>query len=76
MYNNNDFGIAKKLLLNSENFMLNKSNIIISCSTILRDMVNVNYGLQRKITVIPNPYNNKDFYKADNYVENKNIIYR
>ena len=75
LYNNNDFGISKKLLLNAENFMLHKADVVTSCSTLLRDMVNFQYNLKRRISVIPNPYNNKDFYLDNNYVVNKNIIY-
>lgn len=75
LYNNNNFGIATKLLLNSESFMLSKADTITSCSTLLRDMVNFQYNLKRRISVIPNPYNSKDFYLDNNYSVNKNIIY-
>ena len=75
LYNNNNFGIATKLLLNSESFMLSKADTITSCSTLLRDMVNFQYNLKRRISVIPNPYNAKDFYLDNNYSVNKNIIY-
>lgn len=75
LYNNNDFGISKKLLLNAENFMLHKADVVTSCSTILRDMVNLQYDLKRRIMVIPNPYNSKDFYLDSNCLINKNIIY-
>lgn len=75
LYNNNDFGISKKLLLNAENFMLHKADLVTSCSTLLRDMVNFQYNLKRRISVIPNPYNSKDFYLDNNYAVNKNIIY-
>ena len=75
LYNNNDFGISKKLLLNAENFMLHKADVVTSCSTLLRDMVNFQYNLKKRISVISNPYNNKDFYLDNNYSVNKNIIY-
>lgn len=73
-YNNNNFGMAKDLILKWENIMLKKCDAITSCSSLLKDMVIKQYKLDRDIVVVPNPYNNKDF-KVDTVEENNNLIY-
>lgn len=69
-YNNNYFGISKSLMLKWENEMLNKADVITSCSELLKDMVLKQYKINKNIIVIPNPYNEIDFTSSS---ENKNL---
>lgn len=73
-YNNNNFGISKDILLKWENTMLKNADTITSCSQLLKDMVINQYAINKKIIVIPNPYNNKDFCVTSQKYNN-NLIY-
>ena len=73
-YNKNDFGESKSLLLKWENEMLKNCDTITSCSILLKKMVSTQYKINKKITVIPNPYNNVDFNVISKKANN-NLIY-
>lgn len=73
-YNNNNFGKATNLILEWENHMLKKSDMLISCSELLKKNMMNEYSLNKEIFILPNPYNNKDFNNL-NYKENSNIIF-
>ena len=57
-------------MLKWENEMLNKADVITSCSELLKDMVLKQYKINKNIIVIPNPYNEIDFTSSS---ENKNL---
>ncbi len=76
-YNNNSFGKAKDQILEWESLMMNKADLLTSCSQLLKDMVGKDYDLKKEIVVIPNPCNLIDFKQKENNKNNnkKNLIY-
>lgn len=73
-YNNNDFGKTKDLMLEWENNMLNKANVLTSCSQLLKDMIIKEYEIKKDIIVIPNPCNIKSF-KNNQSIPNNDLIF-
>lgn len=74
-YNNNFFGKSKNLILKWENKMLNQSDILISCSNLLKEYIYEEYDLKKDIYVLSNPVNNFDFYINNDDKFNENIIF-
>lgn len=73
-YNNNNFGKSKDIILKWEKTMLKKADAITSCSELLKKMVIKEYKINKEITTIPNPYDNKNF-NVTTKTNNNNLIY-
>lgn len=62
-YNKNNFGITKNFILKWENIMLNRADLVTSCSNLLKEKVLNECNLNKEIDVIPNPCNTIEFDK-------------
>ena len=68
---------VEKEIFHNENIMLNKSDKVVCCSEILRNLIPI-YHKKNKIddiSIVPNPANTKDFYPLRNNHNSKTIIY-
>lgn len=75
-YNKNNFGEVTNIMLEWENNMLRKANLITCCSSILKKMIVKDFKIPSKdILVTPNPADLKYFYKDETIKKEDRLLF-
>lgn len=75
-YNKNNFGKITPLILNWEEKMMESANLITCCSNALKEIIVNEFNINPScIHVTPNPVNISDFYRDENILKEKKIIF-